>query len=165
MATDSKSSADERRRERLRAWAVLVARVVLGLIFGMAGYWKTFVLTPVGHYHRFFEPYADTWIPLWMLWATGVTIPIVELMGGWLLVAGLFIPEALVALGVVLMTVTYGHLLKEPLYSFTGHVIPRLALLAFVAFAAGDDRYSLDAVRRRRERSFAGGRAVPQSRE
>jgi len=48
------------------------------------------------------------------------------------------------------MTVTYGHLLKEPLYSFTGHVIPRLALLVFVAFAAEDDQFSLDFVRRRR---------------
>jgi putative oxidoreductase len=134
----------------IRAWAVLVARVILGLIFGMAGYWKCFVLTPVGHYHRFFEPYVGSWIPVWLLWAAAVTIPIVEFAAGWLLVAGLLIPEALVALGVVLMTVTYGHLLKEPLYSFTGHVIPRLALLVFVAFAAEDDQFSLDFVRRRR---------------
>lgn len=134
----------------IRAWAVLVARVILGLIFGMAGYWKCFVLTPAGHYHRFFEPYVGSWIPVWLLWSAAVTIPIVEFAAGWLLVAGLLIPEALVALGVVLMTVTYGHLLKEPLYSFTGHVIPRLALLVFVAFAAEDDRFSLDFVRRRR---------------
>ena len=134
----------------VRAWAVLVARVMLGLIFGMAGYWKCFVLTPAGHYHLFFEPYVGSWIPVWLLWAAAVTIPIVEFAAGWLLVAGLLIPEALVALGVVLMTVTYGHLLKEPLYSFTGHVIPRLALLVFVAFAAEDDQFSLDFVRRRR---------------
>jgi thiosulfate dehydrogenase (quinone) large subunit len=128
----------------LRAWAVLCARVVLGLIFGMAGWWKCFVLTPAGHYHRFFEPFASTWIPVWLLWAIGVTIPIVELVFGWLLVVGLLIQPSLVALGIVLMTVTYGHLLQEPLYSFTGHVFPRLSLLVFVAVMADWDRYSLD---------------------
>jgi putative oxidoreductase len=127
-----------------RAWAVLCARVILGLIFGMAGYWKTFVLTPAGHYHRYFEPYVGTWIPVWLLWTLGLVIPFVELAFGWLLVVGLWIEPSLVALGIVLMTVTYGHLLKEPLYSFTGHVIPRFALLAFVALLADRDRYSID---------------------
>lgn len=140
----------------LTAWAVLCGRVILGLIFGMAGYWKTFVLTPAGHYHRFFEPYVGSWIPVWMLWAAGVTIPIVEFAAGWLLVAGLWVAPSLVALGIVLMTVTYGHLLKEPLYSFTGHVIPRFALLAFVALLSSRDGYSLDAWLRSRRRAITG---------
>jgi hypothetical protein len=145
-----------KRRFDLTAWAVFCARCILGLIFGMAGYWKTFVLTPTGHYHRFFEPYVGTWIPVWLLWATGVTIPLVEFAFGWLLMLGLWIEASLVALGVVLITVTYGHLLKEPLYSFTGHVIPRFALLAFVALLAGHDRYSLDAWLRARRRESPG---------
>jgi hypothetical protein len=128
----------------MRAWAVAVARVILGLIFGMAGYWKCFVLTPVGHVHRFFLPYADTWIPIWLLWAVGLAIPVVELIAGWLLVVGYRVRESLVALGIVLITVTYGHLLKEPLYSFTGHVIPRLALLIVVALLIDDDWLSID---------------------
>jgi hypothetical protein len=38
-----------------------------------------------------------------------------------------------------------GHLLKDPLYSFSGHVIPRLALIVFVAMLPRDeDRLSLD---------------------
>ena len=126
------------------AWAVFCARVILGLIFGMAGYWKTFILTPAGHVQRFFLPYADTWIPMWMLWAVGATIPIVELVAGWLMVVGLWTRAALVGLGAVLITVTYGHLLKEPLYSFTGHVFPRLCLLVFVALMLPKDRYSVD---------------------
>jgi len=140
------------------AWATLFARVVLGLIFGMAGYWKCFVLTLPGHVHRFFLPYADTWIAVWLLWAVGLVIPVVELVAGWLLVLGLRVRESLIALGVVLITVTYGHLLKEPLYSLTGHVIPRLALLVFVALMADQDRCSMDGWwryrrRARRERS------------
>jgi len=31
-----------------RAWAIFFARVILGLIFFMAGVWKTFTLTPFG---------------------------------------------------------------------------------------------------------------------
>jgi hypothetical protein len=39
---------------------------------------------------------------------------------------------ALLSLGGVLVLVTFGHLLKEPLYEFHTHVIPRLALLTVV---------------------------------
>jgi uncharacterized membrane protein YphA (DoxX/SURF4 family) len=131
-------------RSDLAAWAVLFARMILGLIFGMAGYWKCFVLTLPGHVHRYFLPYADTWIPVWLLWAVGLMIPPVELTAGWLLVIGLRVRECLIALGFVLVTVTYGHLLKEPLYSFTGHVMPRLALLVFVALMADQDQWSID---------------------
>ena len=130
----------------VRSWAIFCARVILGLIFGMAGYYKCFVLTPTGHAQRLFiEPYATTWIPVWLLWVTGVSIPVVELLAGWMLVVGWRVRESVVALGLVLIVVTYGHLLKEPLYSFSGHVIPRLALLMFVAMLPReDDRLSLD---------------------
>jgi hypothetical protein len=41
--------------------------------------------------------------------------------------------------------VTFGHLLKEPLYEFHTHVIPRLALLLFVLMLPADaDRFSVD---------------------
>ncbi|HEX7529051.1 MAG TPA: hypothetical protein VF425_08070, partial [Thermoanaerobaculia bacterium] len=52
---------------------------------------------------------------------------------------------ALISLGVVLVIVTFGHLLKEPLYPFHEHVFPRLALLLFLlAVPRADDRFSLD---------------------
>jgi uncharacterized membrane protein YphA (DoxX/SURF4 family) len=148
--------ARDSQRIDLTAWAVCCARVILGLIFGMAGYWKCFILTPAGHVHRFFLPYSDTWMPLWLLWTVGSIIPVIELVAGWLLVLGLWVEPALVALGLVLITVTYGHLLKEPLYSFTGHVIPRLALLVFVALMASRDVYSIDAWRRARHSARHG---------
>jgi len=135
-----------------RAWAVLFARGVLGLIFFMAGVYKVFTLTPAGHAHKWFvEPYADTFLPMWSLWLTGVTIPVVELVAGGLVILGWRVDEALVALGVVLLIVTFGHLLKEPLYEFHTHVIPRLALPLFVLMVPREaDRFSLDAVRSRR---------------
>src|SRR5678816_3427874 len=93
-----------------RSWALLFARLVLGLIFFMAGVYKVFQLGPRGHARKYFLPYADTFLPVWSLWATGVTIPFVELIAGALLIIGLRIREALIALGFVLIVVTFGHL-------------------------------------------------------
>ena|SRR5215813_5594132 len=133
------------------AWALLFARGVLGFIFFMAGVWKVFTLTPVGHAHRYFvDPYADTFLPTWALWATGLTVPVVELVAGALMLVGWRVREASLGLGAVLLIVTFGHLVKEPLYSFTGHVIPRLALLLFVMLLPREsDRFSLDGLLRR----------------
>jgi uncharacterized membrane protein YphA (DoxX/SURF4 family) len=118
--------------ERQRGWAVLVARLVLGLIFFMAGFWKVFQLGPLEHARKYFLPFADTFLPVWSLWLVGVTIPFVELLGGAFLMIGLRVRDALIALGGVLVIVTFGHLLHEPLFNFSGHVIPRLALLLFI---------------------------------
>src|SRR6266852_7896115 len=115
-----------------RAYAALFARAVLGLIFFMAGVYKVFKLGPLEHARKYFLPYADTFLPIWSLWATGVVIPFVELVAGGLVMLGLRMREALVSLGFVLAIVTFGHLLKEPLYEFHTHVIPRLALLLFI---------------------------------
>lgn len=136
-----------------RAWALLFARGVLGLIFLMAGIYKVFQMGPLGHARRFFtEPYANTFLPQWALWLTGTTIPFVELVAGALVIVGLRTREALIALGCILVIVTFGHLLKEPLYEFHTHVIPRLALLLFVLMLPStDDRYSLDYLLRRRK--------------
>jgi len=135
------------------AWALLFARLVLGLIFFMAGVYKVFELGPNGHVQKYFLPYQDTFLPVWSLWVVGWLIPFVELGAGALVIVGLRVREALVALGAVLVIVTFGHLLKGPLYAFHEHVIPRLALTLFVlAFPPSADRYSLDAILQRRKR-------------
>jgi len=132
-----------------RAFGLLFARLVLGLIFFMAGVFKVFQLGPVGHTERFFLPYRDTFLPVWSLWATGMSIPFIELIAGGLLLVGLRIRESLIALGAVLVVVTFGHLLSEPLYPFHEHVIPRLALAVFLlAMPPQADRFSLDALLR-----------------
>ena len=136
------------REPERRAWAVFLARGVLGLIFFMAGVFKVFTMGPVAHAHKWFvDPYAQTFLPAWSLWATGLAIPFVELLGGLLMIVGWRIREASYGLGAVLLIVTFGHLLAEPLYEFHTHVVPRLALLLFVLAAPdGWDRYALAAV-------------------
>jgi uncharacterized membrane protein YphA (DoxX/SURF4 family) len=130
-----------------RSWAILFARLVLGLIFFMAGVYKVFQLGPLNHARKYFIPFSDTLLPVWSLWVTGVTIPFVELIAGGLVILGFCTRKALVALGFVLAIVTFGHLLKEPLYEFHTHVIPRLALLLFIlVLPREDDRFSIDAL-------------------
>lgn len=139
-----------------RAWATLFARLVLGLIFFMAGVGKVFQLGPLEHARKYFLPFSDTFLPVWSLWLVGVAIPIIELVAGALLLLGLRIRDALIALGFVLVIVTFGHLLREPLFNFSGHVIPRLALLLFLLWAPREyDRFSLDSafLRRRTDAS------------
>jgi uncharacterized membrane protein YphA (DoxX/SURF4 family) len=134
-----------------RAWAILFARLVLGFIFFMAGTYKVFELGPVGHAQKWFLPFRDTFLPVWSLWTVGCAIPFVELVAGALVLLGLRVREALLALGCVLAIVTFGHLLHEPLYPFHEHVIPRLALVLFVlVMPASDDRFSVDHLIRRR---------------
>src|SRR4029077_2951098 len=142
-----------------RAWAILFARLVLGLIFFMAGVMKVFQLGPLEHARKYFLPYTDTYLPVWSLWAVGVTIPFIELIAGALVIIGLRTRDALIALGCVLSIVTFGHLLHDALYNFSGHVIPRLALLLFVlCLPREDDRFSLDHfLMRKQSRSRSNG--------
>lgn len=104
-----------------------------------------FEMGPIGHAERFFLPYQDTFLPVWSLWVVGFTIPIVELVAGALLIIGWFVRWSAVSLGIVLVIVTFGHLLKEPLYAFHTHVIPRFALVFIVLMLpSAMDRFSLD---------------------
>ncbi len=136
-----------------RALAILLARSVVGLMFFMAGVWKVFTLGPLNHARALFvDSYAETFLPVWSLWLTGALVPFVELIFGGLLLLGLFRRPALAALGGVLVLVTFGHLVLEPLYAFNMHVMPRLSLLLFVLLMpAEDDAFSLDRLLERRQ--------------
>jgi len=128
------------------SWAIFFVRWVLGLIFFMAGWWKTFDLGPLEHARRLFVvPYATSWIPAWLLWTLGTVIPVVELAAGALMCLGLRVREAGIALGCILIIVAYGHLLQDALFDTTHHIFPRLVLLTFVLAApAARDFLSLD---------------------
>ncbi len=136
-------------------WASFFSRWVLGLTFLMAGWYKVFTMTAVEHArHYFVEGYAETWIPVWLLWTFGFLIPFVELIAGALVCVGFRVREALISMGAVLVIVTYGHLLKEPLFDIQGHIFTRLALMVLVLMIPRErDHGSLDylVVHRKRE--------------
>jgi uncharacterized membrane protein YphA (DoxX/SURF4 family) len=137
-----------------RSWALLFARGVLGLIFFMAGVYKVFQMGPLEHARKYFLPYSDTFLPIWSLWFTGTIVPFVELIGGILVIIGWRVREALIALGFVLVLVTFGHLLKDPLYPFHEHVIPRLGLVLFLLMIPREeDRFSIEFLLKHRKGS------------
>lgn len=129
-----------------QGWARLFARAMVGMLFLMAGYWKCFELTPTGHARQFFlEGYQETWIPTFLLWGLGLAIPVVELVAGALLVVGFRTRDALVTIGFILILVTYGHALVEPLYSIQGHILPRgLLMIIALVLPESEDRLTLD---------------------
>ena len=133
------------------SWAIFTVRWVLGLIFFMAGWWKCFTMTPAVHAREFFlGGFDETWIPRWLLWALGVVIPVAELLAGACVCLGLLRRPAYLALAAILVIVTYGHLLLDPLFDTTSHIFPRLVLLVFVMAAPMErDLFSADLLARR----------------
>jgi uncharacterized membrane protein YphA (DoxX/SURF4 family) len=143
-------------------WPLFFMRVTVGLIFLMAGFWKVFKLTPGEHARRLFlEPYASFWIPTWLLWLAGVAIPFIELITGALLIIGLLRRPCAVILGFLLLTVTYGHLLREPLFDIHTYIFTRLILLLpTMMFSAVDDRFSVDGWLNSRSKQNKTGYAI-----
>lgn len=135
-----------------RAWAIFTARTVLGVVFFIAAVYKVFMLGPLEHARRFFvEPYAETFLPVWALWATGTAVPVIELLTGALVLIGLWIRPSLFVLGAILVFVSFGHLLVQPSTSINPFILPRTALLLIVlVMPAQWDRFSLDGLLHRR---------------
>ncbi|MDA3933578.1 MAG: DoxX family membrane protein [Gammaproteobacteria bacterium] len=114
-------------------WIRFFARMLLGILFTMAGWWKVMVLGSGNHAQQFFiSGYADHWIPEWLLWTLGQIIPYWELAAGILLLLGVFTRQVAISLGFLLMITTYGHALQQPLFDIDGHTFTRLILIFIV---------------------------------
>lgn len=128
-----------------RSCAIFVARAILGVVFLVAGVYKTFMYGPLEHARVLFVgPYADTFLPVWALWATGTVVPIVELVAGGLVLVGVWTRPALLALTGVLVLVSFGHLLVQPATSIIPFILTRSSLLLVVLLSPADaDGFSL----------------------
>ncbi len=123
-----------------------LARSMLGILFGMAGYWKVFVLGSGNHAQQFFvDGFAEHWIPEWLLMILGQVIPYWELAGGAMLLIGFNVRWVLISFGLLLLITTYGHTLQQPLFDIAGHTFTRLILIFIVlAIPCQYDWLSLD---------------------
>jgi len=135
-----------------RAWAIFTARTILGIVFLIAGAYKVFLWGPLEHARVLFVvPYAQTFLPVWALWATGAVVPIIELLTGALVLVGLWTRPSLFVLGGILVFVTFGHLLLQSSTSINPFILPRSALLLVVVLMPHEaDRFSLDWILSRR---------------
>lgn len=129
-----------------KGFASLFCRWVLALLVGMIGYYKVFELTAGVHAQKFFiEGFAEHWIPEWLLWGLGYSIPYLELCAGILLLIGFWVRYSVVAVGFLLVIVTYGHMLQDAFYDPTSHLMPRLLLtIAVLLLYDTDDKWAAE---------------------
>ncbi|HZY36907.1 MAG TPA: DoxX family membrane protein [Mucilaginibacter sp.] len=127
-----------------RAVAVFFTRALLGIIFLMQGYGKTFTYTVAKVYNMFFKDFEKTFLPKWIIWGTAYYTSYVELICGFLLIIGLFRKYALYLLAADLLIVSFGHGLIQPIWDLQ-HVIPRAILLITILIAPAQwDRWNVD---------------------
>ena len=120
-------------------------RVLLGIIFLMQGYGKIFIMGVSYVYDRFFKVFESSFLPKWLIVSAAYYTSIVELVGGFLLVVGLFRIYAMYLLALDLLIVSFGHGLMEPIWDLS-HVIPRTILLASLFFLPSSwDTWNADA--------------------
>ena len=131
--------------DRNKIIAVTTLRLVLGFIFFMQGFGKVFTwgIDKVYHMDFFYDTYKDL-LPGPVILFTAYYTSYVELIGGFLVVIGLKRDYALYALASVLVIVTFGHGLAEPIWDLS-HVMPRTILLvALLLLPSQWDVFSLD---------------------
>ena len=131
-----------------RAAGILFTRALLGIIFFMQGFGKVFRFTVPVVYDKFFKDFEPTFLPRWLIWITAYYTSYVELIGGFLLVIGLFRKYTLYLLAIDLVVVSFGHGLLEPIWDLS-HVMPRAILLLVLFFVPREwDRWNADGWRR-----------------
>lgn len=109
--------------------AYFFSRVLLGFIFLMQGFGKVFTWG-IDNFMRmdfFYKPYKDI-LPDFIIFGTAYYTSYIELIGGALLVLGYKTNWALYLLGSVLVIVTIGHGIAEPIWDLS-HVMYRTMLL------------------------------------
>ncbi len=119
-------------------------RLLLGFIFFFQGFGKIFKFGLENVYKNFFlNSYSDL-LPDFLLLITAYYTSLIELIAGLLLIIGLKTNYALYALASVLVIVTIGHGLKEPIWDLS-HVMYRTALLIpLLLLPRNLDIYSID---------------------
>jgi uncharacterized membrane protein YphA (DoxX/SURF4 family) len=127
-----------------RAAGIFFTRVLLGIIFFMQGFGKVFTFTVPKVYNMFFKDLETTFLPKWLIWATAYYTSYAELIGGLLLIIGLFRKYALYLLAIDLLVVSFGHGLMEPIWDLS-HVMPRAVLLITLLLVPQEwDRWHVD---------------------
>ncbi|CAL2079060.1 conserved membrane hypothetical protein [Tenacibaculum sp. 190524A05c] len=124
--------------------AVLTIRVLLGLIFLFQGYGKVFKFGLDTVYKNFFQASYSELLPDFILLFSAYFTSLAELIAGFLLIIGLKRDYALYALALVLVIVTFGHGLKDPIWDLS-HVMYRTILLVSLLLLPKElDKFSVD---------------------
>lgn len=125
--------------------AAFFARVLLGIIFMMQGIGKVFTWGLDGVYNSF-KPYEETFLPKFLVVFSAYYTSYVELIGGALLVIGLFKNYALYALASVLLIVSFGHGLTSPIWNLNDVMWRTLLLIFLLVIPKEWDKWQIERV-------------------
>ena len=124
--------------------ALLTARLLLGFIFFFQGFGKIFKFGVDNVYNNFFAKTYDGILPDFLLQATAYYTSYIEFIGGILLIIGLKRDYTLYALASVLIIVTFGHGLVEPIWDLSHVMYRAILLLTLLLLPKEWDQYRLD---------------------
>lgn len=127
-----------------RTIALFFIRVLLGLIFFMQGFGKVFTWGVEGVYQNAFLSFEETFLPEFLLKFTAYYTSYIELIGGFLLLIGLFRSYALYALASVLLIVAFGHGLQSPIWDLQHVIFRSILLIALLLLPMEWDKWSVD---------------------
>lgn len=117
--------------ELLKHFLPFMLRFIAGALFFFQAYDKLFRIGLVGTADTVTELYREIGVPLWFVrFSVGVSTYI-ELIGGVLLLLGLFKTVAIVILGINLMMVTVAFGMRQGMWD-AQHVFVRLVLLVAI---------------------------------
>ncbi|MEX1001416.1 MAG: DoxX family membrane protein [Crocinitomicaceae bacterium] len=118
-------------------------RLLLGVIFLMQGYGKVFTYGVEKVYQLFFSSYTE-FLPDFLVKATVYFTSYAELLGGLLLILGLFRNYVYYLFIVVLLVVSLGHGIAQPIWDLQ-HVFFRSVLLIVLLFMPQEkDKWAID---------------------
>ena len=124
--------------------AVFIARVFLGLLFFFQGYDAVFNVKVHNVIEAYENSFANKGIPRFLTVCGSWFTSYVELIGGFLLIIGLFEYPVLYLLGIDLIIASIGFGITKPMWDLR-YVFPRLALLLFlIVVPITWDLWSLD---------------------
>lgn len=111
-----------------RTIGILTMRLILGFLFFWQGYGKVFKFGVDNVYNNFFKKTYEELLPDFLVLGTAYFTTFAELIAGFLLIIGLGRDWALYILAAVLVVVTFGHGMAEPIWD-ASHVLVRAVFL------------------------------------
>lgn len=132
--------------QRNRQVAVLTLRLLLGFIVFFQGFGKVTKFGLDNVYQNFFKASYSDLLPDFLLLFTAYYTSLIELIAGFFIIIGLKRDIALYFLASVLVIVTFGHGLKDPIWDLS-HVMYRAILLVALLFIPKEyDLFSVDSL-------------------
>ena len=127
--------------------AFLITRLILALIFFMQGFGKVFTwgIDKVYNADFFYGTFANL-LPEYLIYATVYYTSFIELIGGALLLIGLKTNYAVYALSTVLIIVTFGHGLAEPIWDLSHVMYRTILLIALLLMPEKWNKFSMDSL-------------------